>query len=394
MLRGLLALLCSLALCGLALAEEHSRVHPEFSSVEDHWFGKTELRLGLSAAVPYRVYVVADPRRLVVDLQGVGAERLDAGAGRVAALEMQALPDGWARVVGYLSEPMLPEEIAVSQADGHAELVIRLRRASAEDFRARARRADIAPQAGMPAIPGRLDEVTRAGRMVIVIDPGHGGVDPGAVKDGVYEKDLMLRLAEELREALAGDFDVHLTRERDLFVSLPERVNFAHSVGADLFLSLHADAIEEGVARGATVYTLGRDASDAVAARLASAHDRTGIIKGLDLSRTEDGVVGVLSDLARRETDPRSDAFAAVLAQRIAASGAPMHVKPRRHALFSVLQSPDIPSVLLEVGFMSDARDLSNLRDPLWRQGMVSAIREAVTVWRAQEPFPGKEIGQ
>lgn len=145
---------------------------------------------------------------------------------------------------------------------------------------------------------------------------------------------------------------------------------------------MHADALSQGQARGATVYTLSDEASDAASAQLAAQHDRADILAGVDLSGTDDQVASVLMDLARTETMPRTDTLATALIDTMSAAGGPMNKRPRREAAFSVLKSADIPSVLVEVGFLSDERDLANLRDPVWRAVMVEALAAGILQWR------------
>ena len=386
MWRGLVTLVCGLVLPCAVLAEGAPlTLRAKSAEIEAGWFGQTTLRIGLSQAAPYRVFVMDGPRRLVLDVKGLtGGGVARVAGGKITALEQSVPREGWGRIVALLSEPMLPEVITLRGAT----LEVVLRRADVTEF------AEVVARAGgetVPARPDRSDDVLR-----VVIDPGHGGVDPGAVQAGVYEKDLMLVWAKELSQALerTGQATGFLTRETDRFVSLPDRIEFAQEVEGDVFISLHADAIEEGVARGATVYTLSETASDAVAARLAAEHDRAGIISGLDLKEADDQVVALLTELARRETDPRTERFAEILAAGIQASGAPMHVKPRRQAAFSVLQSPDIPSVLLEIGFMSDGRDLANLRDPVWRRDMVETIAAALLDWQSGEAMRPGELSR
>ena len=202
----------------------------------------------------------------------------------------------------------------------------------------------------------------------MVLDPGHGGIDPGAERDDVAEKDLMLSLARALRDALVrAGVEAILTRDDDIFVALETRVAIAHHQEADLFISLHADSLSEGGAKGATVYTLSDEASDAATEHLAARHNRADIIAGADLTGSDDQVAGVLLDLARQETEPRSASLAQVLVAGMTEAGGPMNRHPLRRAGFSVLKSADIPSVLVEVGFLSNKRDLNNLRDPVWR---------------------------
>ena len=223
--------------------------------------------------------------------------------------------------------------------------------------------------------------------IMVALDPGHGGVDPGALRDGTDEADLMLIFALELREVLlrTGQFDAVLTREGDWFVSLPERVTIARSAGADVFLSLHADALAEGRARGATVYTLSDTASDAASAALAEAHDRADLLAGVDLAGNDDEVAGVLIDLARLETAPRSGALADQLVAGLTAAGATLYNQPRLEAGFSVLKAADIPSVLLELGYLSDSGDLENLQNADWRARVQEGIRDAMLAWARED---------
>ena len=232
--------------------------------------------------------------------------------------------------------------------------------------------------------------------LVVVLDPGHGGVDPGAERGGTNEKELMLRFARELREALirAGGFDVALTRNEDMFVSLDRRVAIAHDLGADVFISLHADALTNGRAHGATVYTLSDTASDEASAALAERHDRTQILAGIDLSEQDDVVADVLIDLARTETQPRSDQLAKAIRAGIYEQNLELNSRPLRSAGFSVLKSPDIPSVLVEIGFMSSERDLANIRNPDWRAKMAAAIRDALKAWQIADAASAELVRQ
>jgi len=221
----------------------------------------------------------------------------------------------------------------------------------------------------------------------VMIDPGHGGIDPGAEEGGLTEKTLMLVLARELREALLrkDGYEVFLTRDADAFVSLEARVARAHEVVADVFVSLHADALSDARARGASVYTLSDTASDAASAALAERHDRADLLSGVDLSDSDDVVADVLMDLARQETQPRAEALAGTLLEVFRARSIPVLGRPLRHAGFSVLKAADIPSVLVETGFLSDARDRRNLNDPEWRAGLVAALVAGLESWRAAD---------
>ena len=375
---------CAMAqdLSGLA------RLDPATSGIEDGWFGRTTLTLSLSQGVPFRVFTLDNPARLVadfreVDFAGVVAGDLLADAGRVTAVRFGPFRPGWSRLVLDLAEPMLPTEIGmpVDRDTGRAQLNIAMKAVDADAFSETARAPDDTDwgvQAAAAPPPPAED------RFVVVIDPGHGGIDPGAVRESTTEKELMLSIARDLRDALrrAGGVEVVMTRDEDVFVSLPGRVALAHQVGADAFVSLHADALSQGQARGATVYTLSDEASDAASAQLAAQHDRSDILAGIDLSGADDEVATVLMEIARTETMPRTDTLATTLIDAMREAGGPMNKRPRREAGFSVLKSADIPSVLVEVGFLSDARDLANLRDPVWRAVMVEALANGILAWR------------
>ena len=225
------------------------------------------------------------------------------------------------------------------------------------------------------------------GPLVVVLDPGHGGLDPGAEKGGLKEADLMLTFAREVKDLLLrdGGFEVVLTRETDSFVPLEERSTIARAEGAGVFISLHADALAEGEAVGSTIYTLAGEASDEAARALAERHDRDDLLAGIDLTAQDDLVATVLMDMARTETTPRTARLAVALEVSIKAAGITMHRHPRQEAGFSVLKSPDIPSVLLELGFLSSESDRKRLSDPDWRAKMALALRDGLVAWAVQD---------
>ncbi|MEL6211603.1 MAG: N-acetylmuramoyl-L-alanine amidase, partial [Pseudomonadota bacterium] len=242
---------------------------------------RVEITLALTQSVPFRVVTYDAPRRVVIDARevdwsGLGAEfDQSQGVARVTVGRTVEAP-GWSRMALELSEPFAVESAAMvtDTETGEAQIAIVLRPTSAEDFAAGATEA---PQAALTVRP------EADARFVIALDPGHGGVDPGAEAGGVREADLMLTFARELAEALirTGQAEVVLTRQDDSFVSLPARISIARAAGADMFISLHADAIAFGRASGATVYTLSEEASDAASASLAEQFDRTDILHGV-----------------------------------------------------------------------------------------------------------------
>ncbi|MDW4497667.1 N-acetylmuramoyl-L-alanine amidase [Sulfitobacter sp. D35] len=366
-----------------------ARIDPGPSVARDGWMGGAVLELHLSQGVPFRVFTLDGPPRLVVDFReadwsGVTEADLLPDPGVFSALRFGRFQPGWSRLVADLSGPFLPDNIGmpVDPQSGKAVLTIGLDPVDPEAFAAASGVPETAlwPERKAPQTPAPIQD----GRLVVVIDPGHGGVDPGAERDGVAEKDLMLTFARLLRDALrrAGDAEVVLTREADEFISLESRVAVAHRSGADLFISLHADSLSQGGAQGAAIYTLSDEASDKATELLAARHNRADIIAGADLTGSDDQVAGVLLDLARQETEPRSAALARSFAVAMKEAGGPMNRHPLREAGFSVLKSADIPSVLIEIGFLSSDRDLGNLTDPDWQRRTATAMARAVLDWR------------
>lgn len=364
-----------------------ARVDPERSEINEGWFGKTTLTLGLSQGVPFRIFTMDAPPRLVVDFRevdwtGITQADLLPEPGQITALRFGAFQPGWSRLVADLAQPLLPGDVAmpVEEGSGRARLEITLTPAAPEEFAAK---SGVPVSAGWAKALVQAPESSTKDQFTVVIDPGHGGVDPGAERGGLREKDLMLNVAQALADTLRrGGINAVLTRNADIFVALETRVALAHRAGGDLFISLHADILTQGGAKGATVYVLSDAASDAATEHLAARHNRADILAGADLTGSDDEVTSVLLDLARQETEPRSLALAESLVEAMFNAGGPMNRRPLRRAGFSVLKSADIPSVLIELGFLSSERDLENLRDPVWRAGMVEAIAQGIAAWR------------
>ena len=357
------------------------------------------LRLGLTQGVPWRLFTLADPWRLVLDLSEVDWRGFDAAAfdhsARVLGVRTGGLGPGWSRMVLELDRPMQVTRAELVTSGARPELHLALGPQSGEAFRAGAgappaARFELPAAAEQPARPVRRQDGSRP--VLVVLDPGHGGVDPGAEHGGEVEASVMLGFALELQEVLVrAGFDVLLTRTDDSFVPLEARVSIARAAGADAFLSLHADAVEEGVARGSTIYTLAEEASDGASQRLAERHDRGDLLAGLDLSGQDDVMAGVLMDLARTETQPRSDRLADALVEGLRATVG-VHKRPRLQAAFSVLKAPDIPSVLVELGFLSSERDRQRLTDPDWRAKAAGGIRDALLAWAAGDAAEARLI--
>ena len=382
----------ALCLSGAVLAEGFAvlaRALPEGSAVWDTLRFGVRINLRLSQTVPHRIFTLADPPRLVMDFREVDWSALDKGefaqSDQVPAIEYGVYVPGWSRMVLELGEPMGVRYADMrGERDGTARLDVLLERQDADEFAAAAG----SPAGSLWELPEPANVASAVPRdpdapLRVMLDPGHGGLDPGAQADGMDEKAVTLVFARELREELlrAGGFRVDMTRNEDRFVSLDRRVALAHKVGANVFISIHADALEEGVVHGASVHLLADEASDTASARLAARHDRGDILAGVDLSRTDDEVTGILLDIARQETRPRAESLGKALVAAMEEADRELIPQPLRHADYSVLKAADIPSVLVELGFMSSPRDLERLADPDWRRGMARAIRVALENW-------------
>lgn len=346
-----------------------------------------DLRLTLSQPAAWRAFLVADPIRLIVDVQdldfgGYQPQQMF-GADLVPAIRWGRYQRDWSRIVLELPGAYRIDTAYLRTRAPEPLIHIRLSPVSDADFAPRP-----SATAALHNLPEAAPSATPSprGKLRVVLDPGHGGFDPGAVAEGYREADLVLTYAQDLqRELQARDIEVHLTRSSDRFVSLEDRMTIARKAGADLFLSLHADALPEGQAAGAVVYTWNPASNDIAARLLAERHDRDDLLAGVDLTSHDDLLAGILMDFARTDTQPRSRNFAGFLRVHMAQAGIGLHGRPVQGAAFSVLKAPDIPSVLLEIGFISDPADRANMMNPAWRQRMVRSIADAIDDWAQDE---------
>jgi N-acetylmuramoyl-L-alanine amidase len=238
-------------------------------------------------------------------------------------------------------------------------------------------------EVGLPEVAGPLD----ASRPLVVIDPGHGGYDPGAGRDPLFEKVLTLRLAQALRDELlrGGGIRVALTRDDDRFLLLPERSGIARRLKADLFLSIHADSVEENDgAKGASVYTLSERGTNEAAARLAARENRADTINGVSLAGTSDAVSAILVDLSQREAQAKSEEFAQLILRELAGK-LPLHEKRVQSAAFVVLKSPDMPSVLFESGYVSNPEEVARLASREGRDAFAKLTALAIRAYFARQ---------
>ena len=235
---------------------------------------------------------------------------------------------------------------------------------------------------GLPPVEGPQDK----SRPLVVIDAGHGGHDPGASWGGYQEKRITLGLALALRDRLlkSGGIRVALTRSDDTFLVLEEREEIARRLGADLFLSIHADSAgQESGINGASVYTLSDKASDKLAERLAERENSADEVNGVSLSGQSDVVNAILLDLSQRRTQGQSAEFAGLITREGEGKLA-FHPDPRRSANFVVLRSPDVPSVLFEAGFVTNPEQARELASAEGQQRFADVLERAIRVYFAR----------
>src|SRR4249919_2485081 len=388
----LLAILC----LGAGYSSGQAEARPREAVAKDARLagdrGRTRFVADLSKKVDVNVFSLADPYRVIVDLPevnfqmppGLGSEK----RGLVTGYRYGLFAPGKSRIVIDVSGPFLVDKAFVleARADQPARLVVDLVATDRTTFLAKLRAARIPVVGSIPKLKPQAQAT--AARPVVILDPGHGGIDPGtASAGGVTEKEVVLAFAKTLRQKLEakGDYQVYLTREGDTFLALRERVDFAQSKGANLFVSIHADSFPKHAneASGATVYTLSERASDDEAKELAAKENFSDAIAGVELPTDRDEVVAnILIDLAQRETQNRSIVFARSVVGEM--SAADLHRKSLKSAGFRVLKSPDVPSVLLELGFLSNTDDEKRLTSETWRAGMAEKVEAAIDAYFAK----------
>jgi N-acetylmuramoyl-L-alanine amidase len=365
---------------------------------------KTRLVIEMNAPTAFRTFMLADPVRLVVDLPGfdwrVGSIGKPKGTG-IRDIRQGPLQPGISRIVIDLERPSLVRSaFLIPRGQGQPDrIVIDFSAAKSTDFvQGRGKifgslRVDEpVPLATMAsaqssAIAGNLtapepkptprSTIPTSQRPLIVLDPGHGGEDPGALgAHNLKEKNITLAMAKDLKKHLedTGRYRVILTRDKDVFIRLSQRVAFARAKKADLFISLHADSINRSGVRGASIYTLSEKASDAETEKLAARENHADMIAGLDLSVEDEDVANILVDLAMRDTMNQSKFFANKTVSMLKSSGVRVLENPHRYAGFAVLKAPDIPSILLEMGYMSNNQESALLSSPEYRAKIATAV--------------------
>lgn len=403
-----------------------------FRSIKAEAVGARDIRLGnhgtftrvvidITGNIPFSAFSLTDPARIIVDLPEIEWQfDQQAVPGKpgllVKAMRYGLFQPGNSRIVLDLEEPAGIKNMFVLPPGEQTgwRLVVDLTPVDAALFRASAgpgkRVGTFRPEHGprdtepattkpdtlpprQPVAPEERKARRAPAKPVVVLDPGHGGVDPGAIGiSGVFEKNLTLSTARELKAALeqTGRYTVYLTRDRDVFLQLRERVTIARQKRADLFISIHADSGASPSVRGLSVYTLSDNASDSEAAALATSENKADIIAGIDLSHESKEVTNILIDLAQRETMNLSSRLAEVV---IAELRRDVTLLPRSHrfAGFAVLKAPDIPSFLMEMGYLTNREEERLLRTRTYRKKLASAMVRAIdryfaTVQKASIP--------
>ena len=393
----------ALLLAGLLAAAVPAADRVAALALPDSYPVATDVRLGgdeadtrfvmdLSRKIDLHAFTLADPYRVVVDIPEVvfklPPKSGQGGRGLIKAFRFGLMMEGGSRIVLDLAKPARIDKALVMEASAGdpARLVLDLVPTDRRSFLRQIALDDRLLSTAAPALPEPQADRSDP-RPLVVLDPGHGGIDTGTVAPtGQMEKDIVLDFAKRLRERLqkSGKYRVLMTRTDDTYVPLDERVRIARKAGASLFISIHADSLprKEGDAQGATVYTLSNRASDAQAAQLADKENGADVIAGVDLKAEPTDVAGILIDLAQRETKTFSVQFAHDVVGDMK-SVARLHKDPVKSAGFRVLRAPDVPSVLVELGYVSDRQDLKSLMSGAWRDRTADSIATAVDTYFA-----------
>jgi N-acetylmuramoyl-L-alanine amidase len=345
----------------------------------------TRFVMDLSEAVDFEVFLLDRPYRVVVDfpvLEWQVPVTPTVQRGLIDGFRFGLFDRATSRLVLDVNKPVEVRRTFVLPPSGSSpyRFVIDLAEVSADKFK-RVAAVPAQPTGLIPLIKLAARAETKSeGPHVVILDPGHGGIDPGTIgRRGALEKTVTLEIAKETRRALeaTGRYRVFLTREEDVFVRLQVRVAFARQQNADLFISLHADSLSDRTVRGASVYTLSKKASDREADALAQRENKADLIAGVDLDNEPDEVATILIDLARRETMNLSATFATLVLPEFERAGKTLR-KGHRFAGFAVLKAHDVPSVLIELGYLSNPADERQLTTPDFQKLIGRSIRKAV----------------
>ncbi len=359
---------------------------------------RARLIIDLDGPTEFAIVSLDNPNRIAIDVKAFDLKILapadPAGKGIVRGFKVEMAEKGRARTTLELEAPAQVQQAYFLEkvADQPARLVVDLIPDTAQNFAEKVASdlaMSIANQGAVPVVastdPGTHVPITET-RPLVVIDPGHGGVDNGAsAPNGVHEKNITLTFALQLQRVLidSGRFDVALTREDDTYLTLNQRVDLARLNKADLFVSLHADSFQEEEIRGASIYTRDENATDVLDKVLADGENRYDIVAGFAVPQSTPAVMDILVDLMRREMRKSSFLAAQAIVHQLEPS-VTLRKFPVRQADFFVLQAPDVPSVLVELGFLSNAADIANLQKSDWRDRTVDALARGIAEYFTQ----------
>lgn len=387
-----------LALVSMALADARTPAWAAFDgpvAVDVRAVGDdqtTQLIVSFDRAITASHQLLDHPFRLVLDFERIGygfevdGEQLGGLVGKVRYGDMS---ENASRMIFEIGAPFEVVEIASGTRDQLYQLTIDVRRTSDEAFRQAV--LDTMQTGSIVARNRKADRLgarpidANQGAFTIVLDPGHGGIDSGAIGvGGTREKDVVLEFAHQMRKAMESldGVNVLMTRDSDMFVRLDERVRFARQHNASLFVSLHADSVRQDYVRGATVYTISDKASDSISAEIARNENLSDAIAGVPRQQSGDTVNDILVDLARQETLGFSVQFARLAISHISQASRIIN-NPHRYAGFRVLRAPDVPSVLIELGYLSNAEDEKLLNDAAWRAKLADELTLAIAEFGA-----------
>ncbi len=355
--------------------------------------GSVRIVFDADSTFNYKVFLLTEPKRLVVDTQNITVnpkiEKIQEPNSFVTQTRLGSAGVGGTRIVFDLQKPVVIKKVFMlpPQSNFSWRFVIDMEVASEREFEAKVGNDNafssdsyMASSSSRPKAnsSSRAAQSPSKTKKIIVLDPGHGGVDPGAIGvSGVYEKNITLAMARELKAELEkrSRYKVYLTRNRDIFIPLRDRVKIARRYDADLFLSIHADSARNRKATGLSVYTLSEKASDKEAAALAEKENKADIVAGLNFAEHSKEVSDILLNLAQRETLNRSSEFATFMVQEMRKSTHTLD-NTHRFAGFAVLKAPDVPSVLMELGYLSNRNEERQLQQKSYRKKLaVSAAR-------------------
>jgi N-acetylmuramoyl-L-alanine amidase len=353
---------------------------------------RTRFVVELSDPMDMRTFTLNNPNRVVIDMPAVewrlGGPPRPSGHGSIRSYRYGLFRPGNSRFVVDLNRPVtISDPLVIPPENGFGyRVVIDLFPTTQAKFDQSAGwpadlKAREASAERVASLPSAVVQPSTGGRKVIVIDPGHGGIDSGTSGvNGLLEKNLVLDEGLRLAKALRRNpkFTVHMTRDTDVFIPLRERVNIGRAHHADLFISLHADSNPGSDVSGLSVYTLSESGSDKEAAALARKENQSDVIAGVDLGGENSAVAPILIDLEQRDTMNKSSRFAQLIVNSLSRATDILPRQPHRSAAFVVLKAPDVPSVLIELGYLSNASDAEQMNTAQWRNGVAAAIAGAV----------------